>query len=832
MFARILLILVNYIIQCVDITYYLLYDFESKIVLNIDKFYFIFKDVLGILSALFLFYFTLYRLNDKVEQKYLAFKKKNQNLMPTKTNYFLHIQLFKTIYKIHDFSMAILMFIALVQYTIVNKRINMINYVLLTIFALVQSTFAWFQDIQIHQQNKKTVQLIRKDKKITVPNSEICVGDILILKRDDTVRVKEATNSQKLVVFSLGQTGEEINEEYKENSNIPEGLVIVNRDEEIVLKVTKTFSDSELVEDDVNTVKEINEKSTKFALYVIVSFATFIYYCKFVFVLDVVDFLLDIIGCFIGLNYLIPSFKIQQSMNLFDSVCRFVCQTKYQFKICNHGDINVTFSPEDTEIVFDKTGTLTDNKLTIEKCFIDLENEKRSVCFIAAHINSIYRNGKHTSHSPETNIISDYLHENYEVEVGDYHNWTDHLQKVDMKYKGEQVNVLRHHKYIYSAKNLGSHSLLEYEDQVNPKGIYHVFMGQKALLYERLNHTSERVNSKKRGMVIGYIKLNTVDEFNDSMTRFRNREEKIEEYTIMGEFHFNNYYRVCSDTEQMSFCCKKQNQENGRKSTVSGINGLKGLGYRVHMITGDALITAEDIAKELNILDTNTEIMNGEEFINKTIEEQDEILLKVFSRRGNVIFGRTKAEYKGHIVERFQKCGKKVIYGGDQENDYHAIQKANIGVAQEGGNKKCKNIANLEGEIPTETIYKYLSKYRTLGIQGKAWFYKELIRFNYVTAGIWLVGITALGFDKINLLFVDPWSALMSLIMSIGVTLLCMYRAFRMVHKNMSTDEIVYDTSIKSLCKGLIGGYLLYLSGMDYVKYSIPLITSMMILLK
>jgi len=357
----------------------------------------------------------------------------------------------------------------------------------------------------------------------------------------------------------------------------------------------------------------------------------------------------------------------------------------------------------------------------------------------------------------------------------------------------------------------------------------------------------------------------------------------IDNYTIIGEFHFNNYYRVSLDTEKTSFCCIKQNRENGPKSTQSGINGLKELGYRVHMITGDALVTAEDIGRELDIVDEKTEIINGEEFINKSIEEQDDILLKVFSRKGNVIFGRTKAEFKGHIVERFQKCGKshsatlsgkshsvpeelratlsgkshsvpeelratlndksvtselshtvmgkKVIYGGDQENDYHAIKKANIGVAQEGGNKKCKNIANLEGEIPTETIYKYLSKYRTLGIQGKAWFYKELIRFNYITAGIWLVGITTSGFEKINLLFIEPWSALMSLIMSIAVTLLCMYRAFRRNHIDVSIDDIVYYTPMKSLFRGLIAGYILYLSGLTYQTYSIPLITGMMIFL-
>lgn len=825
------LLLINYCIQSVDITYYYFYESEFQIVLNIDKFYFIFKDVLSILSGLFLFYFTLYRMNDKVEKKYLEFKKRNPNLMPTKTNYFLWIQLIKTIYTIHDFSMAILMFIALVQYSIVNKKINMINYILLNIFALVQNVFAWYQDIEIHRQNKSLVRVNRNNTILTIPNSQIREGDMLILSRGETIRVKEAINSQKLVVFSLGQTGEEINEEYKVNSKIAEGLVVVNHDTEMLLKVTKTFSESKLVEDDVNTVKEINEKSTKLALCIIISFAVFIYFCKILglgnhnIVLDIVDLLLDIIGCFIGLNYLIPSFKIQQSMNLFDSVCRFVCQTKYQFKISNHGDIDVMFSPDDTEIVFDKTGTLTDNKLTIEKCYLNEYDQKRTVCFIAAHINSIYHNKKHTSHSPETNVISDYLLKNYNLEVGENYKWTDEEQMITMQYGGEKIDITRYVKCIYNAKNLGSHSLIKYEDR-----LYHIFMGQKALLYEYLNYSSEKVYSKKRGMVIGYIRLKSLEEFKTSLDCFRNKGE-IEEYTILGEFHFNNYYRKHLDNERLS-CCFQNRVNPKEKSTQSGINGLKGLGYRVHMITGDALITAEDIAKELEILDEKTEVINGEEFMKKSLDEQDEILSNVFSRKGNVIFGRTKAEYKGHIVERFQKCGKKVIYGGDQENDYHAIQKANIGLAQENGNKKCKNIANLEGEIPTETIYKYLSKYRTLGIEGKAWFYKELIRFNYITSGVWLVGITTLGFEKMNLLFIDPWSALMSLMMSIGITLLCMYRAFRMTHKKMSSDEIVYETSIKSLCKGLIGGYLLFMTGLKYETYSIPLITCMMIMLR
>ena len=75
--------------------------------------------------------------------------------------------------------------------------------------------------------------------------------------------------------------------------------------------------------------------------------------------------------------------------------------------------------------LLDKTGTLTDNKLTIEKCYINGDNQKRTVCLIAGHVNSIYHKKKHTSHSPETNVISDYLLKNYSVEVGKNHNWTE-----------------------------------------------------------------------------------------------------------------------------------------------------------------------------------------------------------------------------------------------------------------------------------------------------------------------------------------------------------------------------------------------------------------------
>jgi hypothetical protein len=295
---------------------------------------------------------------------------------------------------------------------------------------------------------------------------------------------------------------------------------------------------------------------------------------------------------------------------------------------------------------------------------------------------------------------------------------------------------------------------------------------------------------------------------------FRDTSIDIKDYSVIAELHYNNFYRAHKTT-----------------STKCGIDKLKSLGYPFYVITGDSLITARDIGIELGIIEDKTDVIDGSNFIiSANVDEKRRVLLELIEKRAG-IFGNTRAIYKEQLVELFKIYNKHVIFLGDQENDYLAIKCADIGIVQERGNKKCKNIANIVGKIPTETAYNYLSKYRSIGIEGKWMFYRDLVKFNYVVAGIWIIGIANNNYTKLNLLFVDPWSPLHSLVMSILITLLLIYRSMNYSYSVVDYKDIVLYTPFISILLSLACGFITILLGLDYNSYSIPLITLIMIFL-
>jgi hypothetical protein len=768
---------------------------------DIGKIYNIFGDIFYILGAILLLYITLYIINYRLNLFYIDFKKIHTNLIYTKSNYYLSIQLFNTFYNLHDFSSAILIFIALIQYNLLGKKINLCNYVLLNLYALIQSSIVWYNDLGIHKQNDKLCLVERLGIYKKIKCSMIKVHDILYLNRNNSIKVKEGIVFENdIVALNLGQTGERTVEEFKSGGIVIDGLIVKNHST-VKVKVVKTYSMSDIVEDNINTVEELGSKTTNIAFYTILLFTFIITDKKNSF--SISNVLLDLIGCFIGMNYLIPSFKIQQSLNLWDSIYKYICSFNHKFNVCNHGDITIKYTPDNTVILSDKTGTLTNNTLTIEKHFIDLN----CIGLLIGHINCyLDDDNKHTSHSPETNVLADFLANEYKLVLGNSHSWIGEAQIIDYSINNSRGNIVRHKKLTYKDTNLGSHSLVEYNNKY-----YHVFMGSKALLCNRLNYVY-KINSNKRGLLVGFIELNNIEEFQISLETFRDTSIIIKDYKVIGELHYNNFYREYLD-----------------KSTKSGIDKLKCLGYPFYVITGDSLITAKDIGIELGIIHHNTDVIDGSHFIiSENANEKENVILDLIEKRVG-IFGNTRAIYKEQIVELFKIYNKYVVFLGDQENDYLAIKSSHLGIVQERGNKKCKNIANIIGKIPTETAYNYLYKYRSLGIEGKWWFYRELVRFNYVVAGIWLIGIANNNYTKLNLLFLDPWSPLHSLVMSILITLLLIYRSMQYSYlKCIDYNEIILYTPITSLVLSVFCGCIIILFELDYNIYSIPFITLIM----
>ena len=112
-----------------------------------------------------------------------------------------------------------------------------------------------------------------------------------------------------------------------------------------------------------------------------------------------------------------------------------------------------------------------------------------------------------------------------------------------------------------------------------------------------------------------------------------------------------------------------------RAESRQAVAECKAAGIKPVMITGDHVVTASAIAKEIGILENMSEAVEGAE-LDKYSDE--ELITYV---RDKSVYARVTPEHKIRIVKAWQHNDKIVSMTGDGVNDAPALKQADVGVA-------------------------------------------------------------------------------------------------------------------------------------------------------
>ena len=127
-----------------------------------------------------------------------------------------------------------------------------------------------------------------------------------------------------------------------------------------------------------------------------------------------------------------------------------------------------------------------------------------------------------------------------------------------------------------------------------------------------------------------------------------------------------------------------------REGVKEAVADCKKAGIKTVMITGDHIITASAIAKELGILKPHDLVATG----NDLDKISDEELNKKIMRYS--VFARVSPEHKVRIVKAYKSTGAVVAMTGDGVNDAPALKNADIGIAMgKNGTDVAKNASDM-----------------------------------------------------------------------------------------------------------------------------------------
>lgn len=130
------------------------------------------------------------------------------------------------------------------------------------------------------------------------------------------------------------------------------------------------------------------------------------------------------------------------------------------------------------------------------------------------------------------------------------------------------------------------------------------------------------------------------------------------------------------DLAEMTFLGFQAMSDPSRPEVIEAIRECREAGIKVKMITGDHVVTARAIARDIGLVgESELKAVTGSEL--ETIPDEE----FADSVAATTVFARVAPEQKYRLVEALQSRGQIVAMTGDGVNDAPALKKADIGVA-------------------------------------------------------------------------------------------------------------------------------------------------------
>lgn len=300
-------------------------------------------------------------------------------------------------------------------------------------------------------------------------------------------------------------------------------------------------------------------------------------------------------------------------------------------------------------ICSDKTGTLTQNKMKVMELFLNNEVIKPEMLDVKDHshdvllkscllCNNAVSNGSTQIGDPTEIALLD-LFDRYGEKDADYHVEAIRIKELPFDSTRKMMSInSENHLYTKGAVDV----ILDRCDQI-------------------------LIHDKKRPITEEDIKL--IKEQNESFAK--------EGLRVLGFAYKTMKPKELSleDENNLTFVGMVAQMDPPRLESKDAVSKCKMAGIKPIMITGDHIITATSIAKEIGIFEDGDICLEGKELETMPDSALDEILPKVS------VYARVAPEHKIRIVEAWQKRNEIVAMTGDGVNDAPALKQSDIGVA-------------------------------------------------------------------------------------------------------------------------------------------------------